>query len=91
MERLVNLLNGTIPKDPIENAKYQKTEPFVKEISKEKVREAIKNLKKWKVPGSDSISSKFIKYGGKDIYNFMYRICHRVWLEEVMSKPGMKQ
>jgi len=38
-------LNGTIPPDPIENATYQKAELFVKEISKEEIREAIKNLK----------------------------------------------
>jgi hypothetical protein len=44
-EYFVDLLIGTKTKDPIENTKYQKAEPFVKEISKEEVREAIKNLK----------------------------------------------
>lgn len=47
-EYFVDLLNGTIPPDPIENATYQQAEPFVKEISKEEVRKAIKNPKNWK-------------------------------------------
>jgi hypothetical protein len=58
----------------------------VKEISKEEVKEAIKNLKNWKAPGSDSIPSELIKYGGEDMYNFIFRICHRVWSEEVMPE-----
>lgn len=66
-EYFVDLLNGTILTDPIENATYQKAEPFIKEISKEEVKEAIKNLKNWKAPGSDSIPSELIKFGGKDI------------------------
>jgi hypothetical protein len=53
----------------------------VKEISKEEVRKAIKNLKNWKAPGSDSIPSELIKYDGNDMYYFIYRIYHRVWLE----------
>ncbi|KAF0714502.1 Craniofacial development protein 2 [Aphis craccivora] len=32
----------------------------------------------WKALGSDSIPSELIKYGGEDMYNFIYRICHRV-------------
>lgn len=85
-EYFANLLNGAIPPKPIENATYQKAESFVKEISKEEVREAIKNLKNLKAPGSDIISSELIKYGGEDMYNLIYRICRRRWLEEKMPE-----
>lgn len=50
------------------------------------VRETINNLKNWKAPGFDNILSELIKYSGENMYNFMYRTCHWVWLEEVMPE-----
>ncbi|KAL4142816.1 hypothetical protein QTP88_005213 [Uroleucon formosanum] len=64
------------------SGRFQKAEPLVKEISMEEVKAAIRSLKNCKAPGSDSIPSELIKYGGDDIYNFIYRICLRVWQEE---------
>jgi sorting nexin-29 len=75
-----------IPLDPIENKIFQKAEPLVKEIFMEEVRAAIRILKNWKAPGSDTIPSELIKYGEDDMYNFIYRICLRVWQEEKMPE-----
>jgi len=44
-----DLMDGTIPLDPIENKTFQKAEPLIKEVPKEEVRVAIKN---WKALGS---------------------------------------
>jgi len=80
-------LDGTILLNPIESKTFQKAEPLVEEISKEEVRAAIRSLKNWKAPGSDSIPSELIKYGGEDMHNFIYRVCHsRVWQEETMPE-----
>jgi hypothetical protein len=84
-------LDGTIPLDPVENKIFQKAEPLVKEISMEEVRATIRSLENWKAPGSDSIPSELIKYGGDDMYNFIYRICLRVWQEKRCQRTGMKQ
>lgn len=83
---LADLLDGAISPDPIETKTFQKAEPLVKEISKKEVRAAIRSLENWKAPGSDSIPSELIKYGGDDMYNFIYRVCHKVWQEEKMPE-----
>lgn len=84
-------MHGTIPLNPIESKTFQKTEQLVDEISKEEVRAAISSLKNWNASGSDSLPSELIKYGGEDMYNFIYRVCHRVWHEEKMPENGTKQ
>lgn len=80
----VDLLNGTIPTNPIENICTQQIEPLVNEVTKEEVKEAIINLNNWKAPESDNIPLELLKYGGEDMYNYIFNICHKVWLEEIM-------
>lgn len=85
-------MNGTIPSSPIENATYQRAEPFVIEISKEEVREAMKNLTNWKTPVSDRnfrIPSELIRYGEEDMYNFTYRIYH--WVRLVSNARNLER
>jgi len=80
-EYFANLLNGIIhnvPPNPIKNAWIQQPESLLNEVSKEEVKEAIRNLKNLKAPVSDNIPSELIKYGGDNMHTFIYKLCHKV-------------
>lgn len=89
-----DLLNSTIPWNPLKIVIFQKAEQLVKEKeegSKEEARKSMKKLKNYKAPGSDNILLKLKKYGGEDImYDFIYRIRLRVWQEEKFYKTKTK-
>lgn len=60
-EYFVNLLNCTIPNNPISHIEYQGAEPHIENLSLEEVKAAILRLKNWKVPGPDDIDAELIK------------------------------
>lgn len=58
---------------------------MISESTEEEIYKAIGNLKNWKSPGSDGIPGELIKYGGKEIHYFMFRICQKIWKDEHLS------
>ncbi|KAL4126110.1 hypothetical protein QTP88_010339 [Uroleucon formosanum] len=62
-------------------------EPIINELTEEETYKAIGNLKNWKSPGSDGIPGELIKYGGKEMHYFMFRICQKIWKGEHLPTP----
>lgn len=58
--------------------KRYNTEPMISEVTEEEVYKAINTFKNWKSPGSDEVPSEFIKYSGKEMHSFMFKLCHKV-------------
>lgn len=57
------------------------------EISKEKIGEAIRNIKDGKAAGIDEIPNEIWKYGGTELEEWVWDFCNRIsrgegWLEE---------
>lgn len=50
-----NLLNSTIPDNPILYTTFLRAKPFVNNITQNEVNVTIKGLKNWKTSGSDNI------------------------------------
>jgi len=55
---------------------------MISEVTKKETYKAIGNLKNWKSPGSDGIPGELIKYGGKEMHYFMFRLCQKIWKDE---------
>ena len=55
---------------------------MINELTEEETYKAILNLKNWKSPGSNVIPGELIKYGGKEMHYFMFRICQKIWKDE---------
>lgn len=53
---------------------------------REEIDRTIDNLKNWKAPGSDNVQAEVIKYGGKGIRDFLFKVCQKTWQEKQM--PG---
>lgn len=81
-EYFENLLNSTIPDNPISAITYQGAELFIKNITQEEVNVAVGGLKNWKAPRSDNIQSKLLKYRGNKLQTLLFRLCDKIWIEE---------
>jgi len=57
---------------------------LVKEISRDEIKKEKRNLRNWKASGSNCILSRLIKHSRKNVYSFIFKICHRVWQEKKM-------
>jgi len=49
------------------------------EISREEIGRAIRKLKEGKAAGGDGILNEIWKYGGKEIREWLWKICNKVW------------
>lgn len=52
------------------------------EISKEEIDMVIRKMKKGKAAGRNGIANEVWKYGGKEIMEWFWVICNRIWKEE---------
>ncbi|KAL6262984.1 hypothetical protein P5V15_005775 [Pogonomyrmex californicus] len=52
------------------------------EISREEVERAIRKLKEGKAAGGDGIVNEVWKYGGKEVREWLWEICNKIWKEE---------
>jgi len=88
-----NFLNGilqeaektvrkVVPANPTVGKIFQRAEPMLNEVTQEESDKAIASLKNWKAPGSDSIPSELIKYGGKQLHCAIFKICQKIWKDE---------
>lgn len=62
------------------------------ELSREEIKEAVRSLKDGKAARSDGILREVWKYGGKNVIEWGWQFCNRVWKEErwpVRWKEGM--
>lgn len=55
---------------------------MISELTEEETYKAIGSLKNWKSPGFDGIPGELIKYNGKEMHYFMFRICQMIWKDE---------
>ena len=83
-EYFKELLNAEVPVNPTVGTIFQRAEPMLNEITQEETDKAITSLKNWKAPGSDSIPSELIKYGGKQLHYALFKICQKIWRDEHM-------
>jgi len=77
-EYFTELFNADIPDNSTRRENLYGAEPMVREVTREEVNEAIKDLKNWKSLGSDEIPAELIKYGGKEMQNLFFRICQKI-------------
>lgn len=78
----VNLLNGTVPNNPIHTQVFQGAELLVQKINHEEFGNAIAGLTNWKSPGSDGIVAELINYGGKILNQSLFKSCNKKWEKE---------
>lgn len=64
-EYFKELLSAEVPVNPVVGKTFHRAEPMLNEVTQEETDKAIAILKNWKAPGSDSIPSELIKYGGQ--------------------------
>jgi len=81
-EYFKKLLNPEVPVSPTLGTTFQKAEPMLNEVTQEETDKAVDSLKNWKAPGSDSIPSELIKYGGKQLHYAMFKICQTIRKDE---------
>lgn len=81
-EYFIELLNADIPDNNTRRETHDGVEPMISEVTEEETHKAIGSLKNWKSPGSDRIPDELIKYGGKEMHYFMFRICQKIWKYE---------
>lgn len=53
-----------------------------RELSKKEIRRAIRKLKDGKVAGYDGIPEEVWKYGGKELIDWGWNYCNKVWKGE---------
>jgi sorting nexin-29 len=75
-------LNAEVPVNPIVGKTFQRAEPMLNEVTQEETDKTIVSLKNWKAPGSDSIPSELIKYGGKQLHYAIFKISQKIWRDE---------
>jgi len=78
-EYFKELLNAEVPVNPTVGTTFQRAEPILNEVTQEETDKPIASLKNLKAPGSDSIPSELIKYGGKQLHYAMFKICLKIW------------
>lgn len=83
-------LNEGVPLNPVENVQYQTAKPMISDITLEDVKNAISSLKNTKTPASYDIPAELIKYGGKEMHKFIFKICKTIWEDEQMPKNWKK-
>jgi len=81
-EYFTELLNADTPDNITRRETHYGAEPMISELTEEETYKAINNLKNWKSPGSDGIPGELIKYGGKEMHYFMFRLCQKIWKDE---------
>ena len=81
-EYFFELLNADSPDNITKRETHYGAETMINELTEEETYKAIVNLKNWKSPGSDGIPGELIKYGGKEMHYFMFRICQKIWKDE---------
>lgn len=85
-EYFIELLNANSPENHTGMEYQYEAEPMISEMTQEETYKAIVNLKNWKAPGSDKIPAELIKYGGKEMHYFMFRLCQNIWNDEHLPK-----
>jgi len=76
-EYFIELLIIDIPVNLLGKTIYQKAEPSISVTMQEEVDRAIDSLKNRKAPGSNSIQAEVIKYGGKETWYFIFKVCQK--------------
>lgn len=61
-----NLLNTTIPNNPIPYTTFQGAKLFINNITQDKVNVALMGLRNWKAPEFENIPLELQKYGKKN-------------------------
>lgn len=81
-EYFKELLNAEVPVNLIVGKTFQRAEPMLNEVTQEETDKAIASLNNWKAPGSDSIPSELIKFGGKQLHYAIFKICQKIWRDK---------
>lgn len=61
-------------------------EPFIENLSLEKVQKAIKKLKNNKAPGENLTNSEIIKAGDPSLATYLQRLIEQIWTNETISE-----
>lgn len=84
-EHFEELLNGEVNKEmDMDISVYQNVQPKVENPSLEEVIQAIKEMKNYKAPGSDGISSEMLKAGGIELASQLHKLIEDIWEKEEM-------
>ena len=76
------LLNTEEPKELIKIGNREINEVEVEELTTEGVKKAMRNLKNYKVAGTDGIHPELTKYGGNKLLNRIYELMRQILGEE---------
>ena len=81
-EHFQEVLNRPSPQNPPDLLQGDPLDISVGEITKQEIRDALKNLKRDKAAGVDNIPAEALREGGEEMVNQLHRLINSVWNRE---------